>query len=181
MSYPMAARKDSSNASPTGPASTAPRLAHPVERQPARGPLRATEVRLDREGLPLSPALLASFRSRTLPGSRRWAGRTDRGPSCSSPRGDGSSGAWPDRDSGPAPPRPPEAFQEVPGPLLPRFHQERPQALPRSLFSIPGRLPGSRGEPESRRPDRSLFPSAFRPMFQRSGSLSRSLDTPSFP
>ena len=63
-----------------------------------------------------------------LASARRWPGLAGPGrnrlrpllrltfPSRSSPRGDGSSGAWPDRDSGPAPPRPPEAFQEVPGP-----------------------------------------------------------------
>ena len=75
---PMAARKDSSTPRRLARRPLRHRLAHRrsrrghllpphagVERRPARGPLRATEFRLDREGFPLSPALPASSRSRT--------------------------------------------------------------------------------------------------------------------
>src|SRR6185369_10014802 len=59
-------------------------------------------------------------------------------------------------DPRPAPPRPPEAGEEVTGYSRPCLHQERPQALPGGLLPILDHFPGGRHEPESRRPDRLL-------------------------
>src|SRR4029079_2858609 len=108
---------------------------------------RAPPIRLDREGRPLPPPLLAPSLPRAVPGARRYDDRRDRNPSCCGPCGDGSSRARSGRDPRSAPPRPPEAGEEVPGACLPCLHQERPQALPGGLLPILDRLPGGRREP----------------------------------